>query len=70
MWTNLYSLYKTELLKEYKEPILNAAVRIWRKNGIKDDTLADKAEKLGEQLERASKKEFIALYRYYVETVR
>jgi hypothetical protein len=63
---DLYSKTKTDLLSEYKDVILNAAIRRWKLNKIPYEDISDKIESLNIKLDVSSRNEVIALYGYYV----
>ncbi len=61
----MYTKTKTDLLKQYKPVLINNAMRVWKSRGLSIDVIADKINELEARLQRATSKEFIAIFTYY-----
>ena len=59
----LYSLGAN--LEEYKERLLNIAADVWQKKGVSREEIADKWDKLSDELNSAKREKFIAIYNQY-----
>ena len=67
---NLYRIPITELKKNYSDTIINLAFRSWQRKNLDTDTIVNKSDRLVERLDRANKREFIAIIKRYEEMER
>ena len=63
--SNLYSTCISELKSNYTLIIINTAIRVWKSLNFSNEVLSNKIDELQNRLERANKKEFIAIMKVY-----
>lgn len=61
----MYNLYITEL-QSYLPQLINSAVRKWLLDGIGENEIPDKIQKLEDDLKGMGREQWIAIFRYYV----
>ena len=65
----MYNKYITDLKSNHRYQLINMAITCWKHLKLEDDEISNKIDELEVRLDRASKKEFIAIFNEYVKRV-
>ena len=65
----MYNKCMTDLKANHRYQLINMAITCWKHLRLEDDEISGKIDSLEHRLDRATKKEFVAIFNEYVKRV-